>query len=186
VRRQLAQALGDEARGILTFRDLIELKFVGEFRQHGVSLPMIRRVAAKAAELFGSDHPFATGQFATDGKSIFAILIEETPPDTKTHVHELDRGQYVIESVIRPFFLNQVDLQDEHAARYWPLRRERCVVLDPRRAFGKPIDDASGVPTFVLYQAAESGESVKRIAQWYEVSEEAVRDAVEYERGLAA
>jgi hypothetical protein len=31
------------------------------------------------------------------------------------------------------------------AARWWPLGRTRGIVIDPKRQFGQPIDDATGV-----------------------------------------
>ncbi|MFQ5809752.1 MAG: hypothetical protein ACE5JM_09060, partial [Armatimonadota bacterium] len=68
--------------------------------------------------------------------------------------------------------------------RYWPLGRKKRVVLDLQRAFGKPIDAETGVPTFVLYQASQSGEPRDRIAAWYNVPLAAVSRAVEYETSI--
>jgi uncharacterized protein (DUF433 family) len=50
------------------------------------------------------------------------------------------------------------------------------------RAFGKPIERLSGVPTYVLYGMSQAGETVDAIADWYEVEPEGVRDAIEYEQ----
>ena len=64
--------------------------------------------------------------------------------------------------------------------------RERGVVLDPRRSYGKPIDVDSGVPTDVLFQMVDAGESPESVAQWYRVEVRAVEAAVDFERRLLA
>jgi uncharacterized protein (DUF433 family) len=183
--RELADLRDGRGQPLLTFRDLVELNFVAAFRGHGVSMPMIRKAASAAAEMFGSDHPFATGQFATDGRRIYAVFEPGGPADGRRYVNQLGDYQYVFESIIVPFF-RKLDIEDDHATRYWPRGHERFVVMDARRCFGKPIDPGSGVRTFVLYQASVSGDPIKGIADWYEVSERAVEDAIEFERWLAA
>jgi hypothetical protein len=47
-----------------------------------------------------------------------------------------------------------VDL-DVEITRWWPLGKQRSVVLDPQRSFGAPIASGSGIPTATLVLAAE-------------------------------
>jgi len=150
-------------------------------------MPMIRRASAAAQKLFGTDHPFATGKFHTDGKRLYAVLdIEGTHGrGTERHVNELARFQYVFEHVITPFFL-KLELDGEDIVRYWPLGKDEPILIDPRRSLGKPIDPRSGVPTHVLSLAAQSGEPLRAVAQWYGATEEAICSAVRYEAWLTA
>ena len=60
------------------------------------------------------------------------------------------------------------------------------MVLDPARSFGEPIDAASGVSTAALYQLYTAGETIDRIAHWYQVTPESVGSAIEYEQSLPA
>lgn len=171
----------------LTFQNLIELLFIRLFHKEGVSLPTIRAAAQEAQRDFGSDHPFAVKQFDTDGKSIFATL-EDVDVDGLTRsrvLKDLKLSQMVIDEIARPYFRN-LEYSDLGAVRYYPLGLEKGVVLDPKRSFGKPIDEASGVSTFVLYQMARAGEAKRDIADWYGVTEEAVSSAIEYESLLKA
>lgn len=171
----------------LTFLDLMELKFVGMFRQEGVSMKVIRDAAAVGAKLFETDHPFAVKRFDTDGRRIFATLDKGEARPTRISdsrlVQELHISQYVFGRMVRPFF-RKLDSGDKEILRYWPLGKNKRVVLDPQRAFGKPIDAETGVPTFVLYQASQSGEPRHRIAAWYNVPLAAVSRAVEYETSI--
>jgi uncharacterized protein (DUF433 family) len=172
---------------ILSFTDLIELQMVRMFRDEGVSMQTIRAAARWAAREFGTNHPFAVKRFHTDGKRLFAereyVPAGEVSP--QRFYQELPTCQLVLEDAAKQFF-KKLDYEDEEVLHYWPLGRDRGVVLDPERSFGKPIDHESGVPTLVLYQMATAGESVESIARWYKVKPEAVTAAIDYEQTLAA
>src|SRR5271168_4687269 len=55
----------------LSFRDLIELRFVKAFRDVGLSLPTIRECFMRAFDAVKDPRPFSTQRFRTDGKTIF-------------------------------------------------------------------------------------------------------------------
>ena len=95
-------------------------------------------------------------------------------------IADLTLSQMVISSIARPFF-RRIEFQDSEPIRYWPMDRNGRVVLDPQRAFGKPIDARSGVPTAALYAMARSGETLQSVADWYEIEVEAVEAAVNFE-----
>lgn len=175
-----------DAEPVLTFIELVELLFVKLFRQAGVSMAVIRQAARRGAERFNTPYPFASRRFDTDGKHIFATLSEQ--PEGEAIIEDVIRGQRVFEQIIKPFF-HQFDYRDDQIARtFWPRQHEGRVVLDPQRAFGKPIDAETGVPTATLYDAvtANPEEDTATIAAWFKVPVPAVQAAVEYERSLAA
>ncbi len=63
----------------------------------------------------------------------------------------------------------------------------RCrVVLDPQRAFGQPIVTKEGVPTTTLAEAIAVEGTVDRVARIYDVGPDSVRDAIRFEKTLAA
>jgi uncharacterized protein (DUF433 family)/DNA-binding transcriptional MerR regulator len=168
----------------LTFLELIELLFVKMFREQGVSMQTIRKAAGIAADLFQTPYPFAVKRFDTDGRHIFATLWERV--EERRIIEELDRGQTVFDSVVRPFF-RKIEYEGiAEARKFWPLGTEGRIVLDPQRDFGKPIDSETGVPTTTLYQAAlaEGLESLDVVAHWFEVPLSAVKAAVRYEELL--
>lgn len=168
----------------LTFLELIELLFIKLFRTEGVSMPTIRHAASAATQLFDTNYPFAVKRFDTDGKRIFATLTESA--GQKRILEELGRGQLVFEEFVRPFFRKLDYLGNAEVLRYWPLGRSRRVVLDPAREFGAPIDARTGVPTAALFNAVatEGTNRVDKVASWFEVPLQAVRDALDYERSI--
>src|SRR5882757_7359919 len=55
----------------LEFLDLIEIRFVDAFLGAGVSWKALRLAHLKGKKMFGTEHPFSTRKFSTDGRSIF-------------------------------------------------------------------------------------------------------------------
>ncbi len=167
----------------ISFAELMELHFIKMFRDEGVSLQAIKKASQKAAVQFNTDYPFAVKRFDTDGKTIFATLAKEC--DDEELVVDLEKGQCVFNTIIRPFF-RKLDYSSADISRYWPLTKKRRVVLDPNRRFGEPIDPDSGIPTSALYKAlkAGKGQSVEEVAKWFDVPVSAVRAAAEFERSL--
>jgi uncharacterized protein (DUF433 family) len=105
---------------------------------------------------------------------------------TAGHLIDLFKsGQYVMHRVIEPR-LRGLDFQDDFATRWWPLGRSRGVVLDPKRQFGHPVDDATAVPTDVLAKAAKAEGSADRAARMFMVPIASVRRAIAFEERAAA
>jgi uncharacterized protein (DUF433 family) len=168
----------------LGFLDLMEIRFVHAFRKHGVTWRVIRAAAARARTLYQKDHPFSTQRFRTDGRRIFWETLEESG---ETKLLDLVHDQYAFHQIIASTLYAGLEFspQDE-VTRWFPMWPKRQVVLDPQRAFGRPILDAAGVPTEVLARAVEVEGSVQRVARWYAVPERAVRAAVEFQEKIAA
>jgi uncharacterized protein (DUF433 family) len=169
---------------VLTFLELVELLFVKLFREEGVPMQVIRTAAEEAARQFDTPYPFAVKRFDTDGQRIFATLRAES--EEGRIVVELGKGQFVFDTVVRPFFRKLEYQDDGEALRYWPMDRGGRIVLDPQRAFGKPIDAETGVPTRALYDAvlAGGGQPPEAVAEWFGVPLEAVKAAVAFERSF--
>jgi uncharacterized protein (DUF433 family) len=169
----------------LGFLDLIEIKFVGAFLDHGVSWPMIHKAREKAAELYPeASHPFCTRQFFTDGQRIFTALHRETGEGS---LLEIATDQHVFAQITRPF-LKQLEFKDGTTLeRWWPLGTNKQIVVDPRKNFGQPSIAHEGIATQVLAETVQANNgSVEEVARWYEISPQSVQQAVEYEQSLAA
>ena|GEM_PF-264652 len=162
----------------LSFRDLMEMRFVDAFLRQGVTWPEIRRVGEMGAEWFNTTHPFSTNRFRADGRELFAKV--DSAKDSRL-VHVV-KNQTVFTDIIRPY-LKGVEFADGGApARWWPMPDGKHVVLDPERSFGKPIVDKEGVPTRVLAAAAASFGDVADVARWYRVSVNSAKAAVRFEQ----
>jgi uncharacterized protein (DUF433 family) len=167
----------------LSFRDLIELRFVKAFRDVGLSLPTIRECFMRAVEAVKDDRPFSTRRFRTDGRTIF---LEITHDVQEGELLDLKRRQVAFHRVLAPS-LHDLEFDADIVARWFPLGRSRkTIVIDPARAFGRPIVTDGGVPAEVLRDAVEVEGSEQKVARLYEVPVAAVRDAVNFQQRLAA
>ncbi len=176
-----AAELGDN----ISFHDLLELRFVNAFRKHGVSLQSIRIAADHAKEYFQSPYPFTCKKFLTDGRSIFANTLEQTGDE---NLIDLVKKQYVFRQVISNSLYAGIEYDDnELAIRWFPIPRSKKIVLDPNRAFGKPIIHDYGISTETLFsQWLAEDKDIKRIADLYEVPKDLVEAAVHFEQRIAA
>lgn len=86
------------AKAVLGFLDLIDVLFVAHFRKLGLSLQSIRKVAAKLRARHGTDHPFATQRFRTDGKAIFA---EEVDTNEERRILNLMNDNFELGEIIK-------------------------------------------------------------------------------------
>lgn len=166
----------------LSFRDLIELRFIIAFTELGLSIQTIRSCLDAARECIESDRPFSSGRFRTDGRRIF---LQGGDHLNDPVLIDLKRRQYVFNGVIERTF-KDLDLEDDLVTRWRPYRGKESIVIDPTRSFGQPISSDFGVPTIVLAEAVQAEGSVARVASLYEVDRTVVADAVRYHGELAA
>lgn len=166
----------------LGFRDLIEIQFVNHFKKSGLSLRSIRGIIGSATDLVEACYPLSSVKFRTDGRRVVAEVLEESE---RRLIFDLRTGQYLFSFYWGRLYDALEYSSFEELLRWWPMGKERRVLVDPKRNFGQPITP-EGVPTHVLASAFRSEESETKVAHWYRVDTESVRDAVEFERQLQA
>jgi len=105
----------DELDG-MGFHDLLEVRFVRAFREHGVSLQTIRLASQRARELLATDYPFTSRQFRTDGRTIFASVMEEMG---ETALLDPIRKQYAFRKIIEPSLYSGIEFGADQIAARW-------------------------------------------------------------------
>ena len=174
--RDIPEIDGENA---VSFYDLLEIRFINAFRIAGVSWKFIREAALKAQEVFDTTHPFITQKFRTDGKHIFSSFIENNSNLTL----DLNNANYAMEKIIEPSLYKGIEFESNQVARWYPYKNKK-IVIDPERAFGRPILNESGIATNILYAAFKAEKNEKRVAEWYNIDIASVKSAIEYEKGL--
>jgi uncharacterized protein (DUF433 family) len=165
----------------LSFRDLIEVRMVDRFRERGLSLSYIRKVVEAAREIVGKSHPFASNSFKTDGKRLYYEVLSRTD---EPKLIEVLGGQHVFHSIIS-IGLKDVEFEQGVLSLWRPESGRNDVILDPKRSFGQPILDESGVSTAIVKLAFDSGRRPRDISRDFEISERTVRSALAFEAKLA-
>ncbi len=171
-----------------SFLDLVDLLFVKRFLDHGVSLQKVRRALDEARRLLGTDH-FARQTFFTDGGSIFLELQEGARRGRGEAILELmSGGQWVIAPVIREL-ARQIEFESPEglASRWYPLGQNRPVVLDPTVSFGAPSIAGRGVKTINIHDLfVAENENLASVRAWWDLTDDEIQAAVDFERQLAA
>jgi hypothetical protein len=125
----------------LSFRDLIELRFVKTFRDQGLSLQTIRVCFTRAVEAVEDKRPFSTRSFRTDGKTIFLEIGSDV---REGELLDLRHRQTAFHRILAPS-LRDLEFDAEVVARWFPVGASRKrIVVDPARSFGRPIVVAGG------------------------------------------
>ncbi len=161
----------------LGFRDLMELKTASGFMSVGVSAIAIRRAIIEARKLLGVDHPLSTQHFKTDGRDIFLEIAEE---DGDPKLLNLFKHQYEFKKIIDQS-LENVDFRDFEPMKWWPMSKSKGVLLDPKRSFGQPIDNETGVPTKTIYQAFQTEKNLAAVSEAWCIPKRTVKHAIEFE-----
>lgn len=167
----------------LSFLDLVQLRVADAFIGAGLSAQKVRRAIELGSEIVSSDYPFANARFRTDGKTLILQVLDDDGDEKLIDLFK--HGQYLMQKVIEPSLKN-LEFDGDVATRWWPLGRAKGVVIDPKRQFGQPIDDATGVPTSVLAQAAQTEGSPAIAAKRFMVPVASVHRAVAFELQHAA
>lgn len=172
----------------LGFLDLLEVAFLGRIvnaaqRQgRSPSWKAIRTAAETARRVLNTDHPFAVRRIHTDGRKIFAEAQAETGD---LALYDLVGDNFAIYDVLVDSFIASVEYEDDLPRRWTPDVRFPRIVLDPRRAFGRPVEDLSGTPAEALFDAwrAEKRNAAK-VAAFFGTDAQGVEQAVHFTLGV--
>jgi len=171
-------------RPYASFVDLIDLLFVKKFVEHGISVQRLRKALEEAVDLTG-DHHFAQRRFWTDGRKIF-LQIKDQPAEALLEL--LSGDQWVIAPIIKQVAHQiEFDAVTGVSTRWFPLGKDKSVVVDPSVAFGAPTIAGRGVQTANVFDLYEGeGRSIRRVSAWLDLPSAVVQHAVEFEQALAA
>jgi uncharacterized protein (DUF433 family) len=162
----------------------MELRIVKALVDGGVPVQAVRRGLEIARSEINENRPLSTARLKTDGVSWFLQVGQETSEPRLLDLVKR-RGQYGFHGLIAPS-LQDVDFEGIEPARWWPLGHRAGVVLDPRLRLGSPTIAEFGVPTAALALAARTEGSPAIAARYFDVPVKAVKNAIAFERGIAA
>jgi hypothetical protein len=84
--------------------------------------------------LLGRHHPFSTQIFKSDGRTILTEITKETGDKA---LLDILSDQFVFETVIGSYLYAGLDFNElKEPTRWWPIGKDRSVVIELRRAFG--------------------------------------------------
>lgn len=160
----------------VSFHTLIEIYVLIQFAEAGVKTRKVLEAHKELSKFFNTDFPFARKEvlnnLRTDKKEIYI--------DYDGEVMRLDGKQQFNLDFIKMFF-QKLDFNDESIVeRFWPMGRDKEIVIDPNRQFGQPVLKNNNIYPETLYNLYLGGDSIEFISEIYELSQKEVTDALEY------
>jgi uncharacterized protein (DUF433 family) len=181
-------ALLDEELALLSFINLMEAHVLDAMRyKDKIPLDNVRYAVKHLREKYKSEHPLVELEFQHDGVDLFIELA------SKDIVNVSKQGQLAMREVVTAYLKRIArDEQGSPIALYPYLTRHpqqvkgepKLVLIDPRISFGKAILVGVGVPTAVIADRNDAGESVAELAKDYACEASEIAQAIEYERAL--
>ncbi len=160
----------------VNFVTLIELHAMMHLADAGVRTQKVLEVREILSVLYGTPTPFAHKAVLegmhTKGKEVFW----KTKNDTITLSGKKPFQSDIIRSLVKKLDFNE----DLLASKYYPLGKERHIVMDPQRKFGYPVIGKTNIYPETLYYLHKGGESHELIAHLYNVQFAAIDAAIEY------
>jgi uncharacterized protein (DUF433 family) len=177
----------DSRRQMLSFVNLLELHVLSAIRrEHGIDMRKVRVAVRLLADKFGSAHPLIDQEMLTDGTDLFL--------DRIGHLINLSQdGQLAMRGMLEAH-LQRIDRDaDGLAVRLYPFTRPaassdapRLIVIDPRRAFGRPVIANTRIPTTDVFERFKAGDSLDDLVAEYGRSTQEIQEAIRYEAERAA
>jgi uncharacterized protein (DUF433 family) len=156
------------------FFTLIEFYVFYQLRKQGVSAQNIAKSHEIIREELDTSFPFANSVILTDGKKIFYTRNGDL-------IINADKSQQINFKSIIEEFCHKIDFgKDLNALRYWPLGKEKNIVVDPHHQLGQPTVRNTNILAETLYSMYTSGEKISFISSLYDVAESDVKASIEF------
>lgn len=182
---------------IATWGELVECRLLSEFRDSGVPIrhlrPAVERLRSRVTEVSGTPsesdirYPLASAKLwlHPEGRELLMNVQEEV--DLQPGLQFVVRtGQYTLPIWTEPVerFKQSIrwssELHDAIPLVIW-LDDDRIIEVDPERGFGDPVIAGRGIQTSVVAELHAAGESVRQIADEYDLTEREVEAALAHE-----
>lgn len=171
----LVHAVTPERRGWprVPFVGVIEAYVLRALRDLGMPLVDVRKAADIVRSEFDDPYALARGRIATDGVAVFVRLADDSL------VHARD-GQGAIREVLDGY-LRYIEWSSDGSPKRLRLSQYPSgadVVIDPCFGWGAPVLDRNKVKVDDIVALWRAGESIKQVADEYDLTESAVEDVL--------
>ncbi len=161
----------------LPFVGFAETFALNALRRAGVSMQRVRPALALLRAEIGIEHVLASRQLATDGVEVLFRYAGDDPDHTVVRTQQR-QFRKAVEEYLKPIHYSDDDWADR---LYLPRYEHARVIVDPRKAFGRPML-ASGLATVEdIADRFTAGESIAEIAHDFRISPEEVEDVIRVE-----
>ena len=159
----------------VNFLTLMEMKVFYTLKEAGVTTRKIIKAHHVMSLALKTPYPFVRKDLYMDeGRRLFFFTNE------KMLLSADEKFQGKIEGVLLQFIEKLAYGDSWIPNKFYPLGKERSVVIKPENQFGQPIIEGTNILTKTIYSLSLGGESEESISKLYDINIDQVRDAIEF------
>lgn len=163
---------------MVSFIQLVEVVVAGRFRKsEHVSLQTVRTTYANARNEWQIDYPFAHLRLEALGGHIVRRLHDERPGVSLQAVDS--PAQWTLPGLVLEI-IQQLDYEQDLAARWYPVGRDVPIVVDPRISAGIPTFVGRGVTVETVHRRWLDGDTLAFLARDFEMEPVVIEKAMRY------
>ena len=171
----------DRKPRLVSFTNLIEVHVLRAIRKdHKIQLDKVRAALDYLESELQVTHPLASSEFRTDGVNLFT-------EHYGTLINASQSGQTNLKDALNSH-LERIEPDDSGLAiKLYPFTRSqeesnpRIVVIDPRIAFGRLVIVGTGIPTHIVAERYQAGDSIDDLADDYNCCHDTIEEAIRCE-----
>jgi uncharacterized protein (DUF433 family) len=172
----------DSALPQLSFTNLVEAHVLRIIREiHQVKLDKVRTALDYMGQELDTNHPLVMKRFQTDGVDLFVDRMDKL-------VNVSRSGQLGMREALKSLLTRVEWDANGLATRLFPITElapepdgDKIIFLDPSIRFGKPVIASKGVPTDIISDLYNAGDSIEEIADEYDCTVLQVKTAIQFE-----
>ena len=169
---------GDKRETAFNFLTLMELFVFNELKSLGLSTQKINQSHEELSRLLKTSYPFASSEIYTNNEQ---LLFKN---DELGLVH-LDGTRQIAFKKVMDLYFKKIDYSSNIAQRYWPLGKDKHILVDPKLQFGQPTIVGTNITSENIYSYYKAGERVSKIAKVFNLTENAVQDTIDFMKDAA-
>ena len=128
--------------------------------------------------MWGLEYPFAHLKLEALGGHIIHLLKEDGLVESYQTLDAVE--QWTLPGLLKRETIDQIEYQEELAARWFPIGKTVPIVVDPRVSTGLPIIDGRGVTVQTIRKRFNSGLAIDFIAEDFSLNRNLVETALRY------
>lgn len=173
---------GEKGEIAVNFKVLVEFMVFATLRENNYSVSEIFNIHEILSNEFNTAFPFANRQLFFDDTRGKKAKNKSIWHDTYGDFSKADgKKQLVFSSIIRPTLVKiEFDSKSNSPIRFYPVGKDRKVVIDPKFQFGQPTILGTGIRAEIINDLFLGGTTIENICQLYDVNQQEVEDVIFY------
>ena len=161
-----------EGHKAVNFLSLIEIKIFYTLRQHGINYTTTFKAHEFLSKELKTPYPFAHNEILISGSDILFEL------KSKDLIKADKSKQTAIKGIVLPF-CKKIEYSSRNIAKsYYPLGKDKAIVIDPEHQFGEPTIENTNILVQSVAEMYEAGDSLELISNIYNIDGQTIKDAV--------